>query len=411
VNPTLRLNWIGKRRVRGLDLSVAADTAARLPEQLVVTWPEGRRDVRVNKRGEARFPPVRTDQLTVRVKEAEPATSLGFDSGGSSVPVGMSEMRVLGLPLVPVVLPGQKVRFPCGSGPTVSVNRRTIPTSVSASPADLYEGATVPAKLCTTEDISLDSGDNQVDAIGSNAFVPTALVLSGPGTAYVPLPQPVPTSWSDPARMSIDLDGPTRLVTVRENRNKGWRAVQRDRELEPVTLDGWQQGWWSSGSAADVEVTFQPDDDYRWGLLGGLAALLALAVLCALPRRWWRETPGGPLTSRTASPPVVGALVVLAGGALAGWVGALVACGSFVIASLLNRRAPEVGPWIVGGAVLPAAVAYAFRPWGGSSGWAGGLEWPHYLVVVACAAVLAWPAGGGRRPRSFRRIPGFSTRR
>jgi arabinofuranan 3-O-arabinosyltransferase len=411
VTPTLRLNWIGKHRVRGLDLSVAADTAARLPEELVVTWPGGRRDVRVNKRGEARFPPVRTDQLAVRVKEAEPATSLGFDSAGASVPVGIGEMRVLGLPLVPIVLPTQQVRFPCGSGPDVWVNRHIIRTSVTASPVELYGGATVPAKLCTAQDVSLDAGENQVDALGSDAFVPTALVLSRTGMTYVPPPHPVSIAWSDPARMTIDLDDPARLVTVRENRNLGWRAVQRGRVLEPVTVDGWQQGWRLSGSSAALHVTFQPDRDYRWGLLGGLAAVLVLAVLCAVPRRRWAETPGGPLGSGVPPLPVVGGVVVLAGGSLAGWLGALVAGGSFVLASVLNRRAPEVGPWILGGAVLPAAVAYAFRPWGGSGGWAGGLDWPHYLVVVACAAVLAWPAGGGRRPRSFRRIPGRSTRR
>ncbi len=61
--------------------------------------------------------------------------------------------------------------------------------------------------------------------------------------------------------------------------------------------------------------------------------------------------------------------------------------------------------------VLPAAAAYAVRPWGGAQTWAGYLDWPHYLVVLVCGFLLGGAAGGRWRPRSFRRMKGISTTR
>ena len=87
LRPTLRMSWLGKRRVTGLDLSLSPDAPARLPRVVTVVWPGGRVRARVVD-GRVRFPAVRTDQLTVRVNQAEPATSLDFASAGSPLPVG-----------------------------------------------------------------------------------------------------------------------------------------------------------------------------------------------------------------------------------------------------------------------------------------------------------------------------------
>ncbi len=183
LRPVLRMNWIGMRKVTGLNLSVAEDTAARLPSELTLIWPGGRRDVSIDAAGHANFPAIRTDQLTLRVEEADPATSLDFSSAVSPVPVGISELRVEGVPFLPIAISNRPVRFDCGSGPTLSVNGDDIATSVTASPADLYSGTAVSADLCGSTDVSLTAGANDLDLVESDLFVPTSLVLSD-GTAF-----------------------------------------------------------------------------------------------------------------------------------------------------------------------------------------------------------------------------------
>ena len=70
------------------------DTAARRPETVELTWPGGSRDLKLDDDGRATFPAVTTDQITLRVGEAEPVTSLDFSSNAEPVPVGISELRV-----------------------------------------------------------------------------------------------------------------------------------------------------------------------------------------------------------------------------------------------------------------------------------------------------------------------------
>jgi arabinofuranan 3-O-arabinosyltransferase len=407
LRPTLRLSWIGQRRVTGLRLAVSGDAAARLPTKLTVIWPDGRREVSVDDDGEVSFPAVHTDQLTLRVDEAEPATSLDFDSVTSPLPVGIGELRVVGVPFLPVAVPASDVQYPCGTGPTVVVDGQIVQTSVTASPVELYDGSTVPAQLCGGGTVGLEAGDNVVEALASEVFTPTGLVLStGDGAATAP--QPVSIESSGPVRRTLTPDAPARLVAVKQNANPGWQAAQNGRALESVVLDGWQQGWRLTGDHA-VTMSFGPDRVYRWGLLAGLVALLSLVLIAC---RRWSDTPCDPLHTRSASGPVLTGVAVLMGGLLAGWPGALLGGAACAVASVLNRRAPVSGPWVLAAAVLPAAVAYAVRPWGGSAGWAGTLEWPHYLVLVTCAALFGWPAERSpSRPRPFRRIPGFSTRR
>ena len=410
LRPTIRLNWIGKRRVSGLRLGVAADTAARLPNELTLVWPGGRRDVTVGEDGRARFPAIRTDQLSLRVVEADPATSLDFDSSGSPVPVGISELRLFGVEYLPATLPRDPVRLPCGSGPSVTVNGDVSTTSVTASPADIFAGSKVRAEPCNSRFVHLAGGENQVDVVASDLFVPAALVLSdGVGAGSSPLA--VPWTRSGPAHLTLRPQGSGWLLAERANANPGWSATQDEHQLEPVVVDGWAQGWRLADDSTPVTVVFRPDGVYRWGLLAGFLGILALALIAGILGRRWRATAGEPLGSLRAADGLLGAVALVAGGVLAGWVGAALGVSAFVLGSVLTRRIPGSGPWVMAAAVLPAAAAYVLRPWGAAEGWAGGLAWPHYLVVLACGLLFGWLADGssGRRPRSFRRIPGFST--
>ena len=56
------------------------------------------------------------DAATVRVDAAERASSLGFDSARSSVPIGITELRLDGLPYLPIAVPSAPLRFPVAPG-------------------------------------------------------------------------------------------------------------------------------------------------------------------------------------------------------------------------------------------------------------------------------------------------------
>jgi len=202
------------------------------------------------------------------------------------------------------------------------------------------------------------------------------------------------------------------MVTLRENSNPGWSGIQGASDLDRVLVDGWQQGWHLKAGAEPLTATFRPDRVYRLGLFGGLLTVLALVLISCLPARRWPGSSAAALETRNPSGAVLGVLVVLVGGLLAGTPGVLLAAGGFAGAALLTPRSPEHGPWLLAGLLLPAAGAYALRPWGNSSGWAGSWSWPHYLVVFLVGTVLGsmaedWPFV----TRFFRRIPGSSTRR
>jgi arabinofuranan 3-O-arabinosyltransferase len=142
--------------------------------------------VTVPPSGKVSFPAFRTDRLTLLVSEARPATSLDFDSHASSVPVGVSELRLRGLDYLPLTLPTQERRRPCGSGPTLGVNGVPVLTAVSGSPASLYRHGTASARLCGGRSVRLDDGANHVVASASSVFSPTSLVLDGAANELAP---------------------------------------------------------------------------------------------------------------------------------------------------------------------------------------------------------------------------------
>jgi arabinofuranan 3-O-arabinosyltransferase len=418
LRPTLSLRWVGQRPVTGLTLRVAEDSPARLPRVVRVRWPEG--SVRVDVvRGQVRLPAqIITDQLTLVVKEAEPATSLDFDSSTTFLPVGVGELRVSGVDAFPVQLDPEPTELPCGSGPTVQAGGRSLSTAVSASMTQLYTGATLPARVCSFSPLVLGPRENLVDVQASATFAPVALVLRTEDGELAD---------GDVAGLTADLLEPTRrtllpegsgqsgvaVVWVAENANAGWEARQ-DGRLEPVVVDGWQQGWWLDGSDAAVRATFTPDDYYRAGLGvgGGTLCLLVLLVVVRPRRRSVGHPALGVLRLRW---PVAVVLAGLAGGVVAGTAGALVGLAAGAVAAVGARQAPAVSPWLFASALVPAVAAYAARPWGAQDGWAGALEWPHYLVVAVVACVIGASSSAGARPGGSRRwanrIAGRSTSR
>ncbi len=441
LRPTLEVTWLEKRRITGLRMVVERAAPARLPTRLRLSWPGGRRGVRLDDQGRVRFPPIRTDRLVLEVEGAELAGGLGFQREPSQLPVGVGELRIRGLPLLPVVLPDTARTYRCGSGPVVWVNGRPTQTTVTASPQHLAAGRPVRASPCSSDRVALRSGANRVRVEASDTFVPRSLVFtsgaagaagvagadSGPAVAAVGYRPVEPTEGVlDPTGSAGSAGSAGSLtagdaVVLRRNVNDGWRATQQDQALESFVADGWQQGWRLRDAQAPVSLAFTPDLPYRLGLAGGGVAFALLLLLLQLPARRWPGREDPVVGEVLGSPPVLLVLALTGAGVLAGWAGLAVAAVAVGGVLALNRQpaaAQEAGRWLTAGLVLPAAAAYAVLPWGDQDGWAGSLAWPHYLVVIAVSAVLGWlvldlPAGprdqGGRR--FFHRIAGSSTKR
>jgi arabinofuranan 3-O-arabinosyltransferase len=414
VRPYLQLRWLRKQRITGVQVSIDDDAAGRLPTRLKLSSPEGVRVVRLDDAGRAEFAPLRTDQLRVQVRKAETTTSLGFDTVARAVGVGIGELELEGLPYLPLGLSAQSRSLGCGSGPEVRVGDDLYQTALRASAAELHGGVPVTGTLCRgskpTGEVALASGETRISSRATGAaFAVDALVLTrgdlaqGTGAAVAEVSQGL-------GKQIVPEDGAA-VVGLRQNLNPGWVATQDGERLEPVTVDGWQQGWLLR-STDRVTAEFPPDRLYRWGLALGAASLMALLLLV------WRlrgqaDTP--PTTARELPALLAAALVLLAGAQLAGLVGLALGVGVLVVTWLL-RRAVELRQWLLALPCLAAGAAYAIEPWGSSAGWAGSDAWTSYVMLVPLLGVLGCVAVSGRPGRRmvglrslFRRRAGRST--
>lgn len=411
---SINLSWLGVRTVSGLDLDLAPATAARRPSALVLTFWEGARStqrrVDLDASGSADFAPVRAERVEVGVVSAEDGVS-DLRRGGSfaDVPTGIGEITLTGVPFLPAPLPAAAVRLPCGSGPDVVVGERRLRTAVTASPRSLVAGRAVPATVCGEATLALGNGRTAITATSSEAFAPGTVVLTATDDPGAPTLRPAGLSADGSVRRTLTGVGDGDTVAVRESANRGWAAEQAGTTLDPVVLDGWQQGFVGAGDER-VAVRFAPDTAYRVGLLAGLLLVLVLLGALVRMRRTGEAEPAGdrPL------PVLLGVPLALAVAALSAGTTGLVIGVVVVGASLAARRVPRAEDallWLLAAPVLVVGLVYALRPWGTNEPWGGSLAWAGYLSLVPLVAlpVAASTLRSGKVRLS--RIAGRSTRR
>jgi arabinofuranan 3-O-arabinosyltransferase len=406
VRPTLRLRWLRPQTIDSIDVRVDANTAARAPQSLELRWPGGRRAVELDEDGSATFRPIRTTQLSVDVDESEPATTVDFSGATGAVPVGITELRLGGAQGLPALVADEPLELPCGAGPEVDANGVRLRTSVTATARELFAGATVPATPCGIDVLALRAGDNTVSIAASDAFTPVSAVLD---RGDLPLGEGTPVEGGTNGRgdQSLVPEPGHEVIAGHRNTNPGWQATQNGQDLDPVTVDGWRQGWRSSGATAEVAAEFAPGTTYRWALLVGATAVLALIVFLLLGGRRRRDVEPPGLGERRL--PTVLVLAPASGALLAGPVGLLVAT---IVAGVVLVARTAVARGLVALLVLPAVGVYAFLPWGGLDDWAGSLAWPSYLVVAVVSGLLGLVAvDSRRRSRPLSRRAGSSTSR
>lgn len=402
-DPTLTLRLEEEAEVSRLRLRNDPTLAASAPRLGVVELDDGSRQrVRFDVDGLAVLDePATTRTVRVTVTDVYVRSSLAFDGSGTGLPVGVSEVSLPGSGLDPAEGAATTTALPCGSGPTLQVGARTYATSVQASRASITSRAELPATICEGGgSIGLQEGDNRVVVRGSDAFRPTLLRLSqGPAVDVVAGTGDVVRRGASSVSVDGLGEGSERLVAVAQTANAGWQAD----DATAVTVNGWMQGW--TTEAGRVDASFGPGTTYRLGLAAGVLAALGLLLW------WWRSAPRAVVTTPERAPRRgrrvwLGLGAVLAAGVVGGWAGLAVGTLGAAVAWVLGRR----GEWVAPVAVVVAGLAYVVRPYGAIGTWAGVQSWPQLVALLAVGALV-----GGvvplRRPRSLRRIAGFSTSR
>ena len=315
---TLTLRWTGERTVGRL-LVDRARVSAEEPVRARIESSAGVRDVDLSDFGF--FEPLR----------ARGGLSVTFYRSSStprpSLPLGVGEVRLDGLEgLQHQPSPESPSGAACGLGPEVRIDGTTYRTSVTGTLGDVVAGRPLTWRACDGP-VELRAGSARVVAEPTLQFQPVTLALRpadqrpavGRGDEAGRLRV---ASWGDVRRVVTVPAGPSAILRIAENVNEGWRATLAGERLEPVVLDGWQQGYRiPAGREGDVVLEFVPDTWYRATLLGGLALAVLLVVLAAIPGRTARRAPGPvDLTSEPRGLGLLGAGAVGLGGLVLGGV-------------------------------------------------------------------------------------------
>ncbi len=399
--PYLRLRWDRPRTISEVAFELAPGVPGALPERVQVVAGDEEQTVTLRD-GRAELEPLRTDEVELRFLSVRRGYSV---ENGEAIrlPVAVGEVRLPGAGLPPVD-PGRGLDLGCGSGPVLSVNGVRSRTTLDASLSMLMSGRPLTAVPCEETGVVLGQGTSFVSALRSPISRPEEIRLTRT-EASPATPERVETtvrSWS-PSSRSVEVEareGPALLV-VNENINAGWEAELDGQGLRAQRVNGWMQGWvLPPGARGEVVLTYAPQATYRAALLGGLAGLVLVAAVAAVPvRRHRREGPGATGDASW----LVASSSLIAGGLLAGWVG----FAGMAVAILLRRvtRLPDWAAFAAGGLVASAGVAMAVAR---SEEFAIHSELAQSLALAGLTVAAA--ALGLKGPRFLSRRKGRSSR-
>ncbi|MEV0333988.1 alpha-(1-_3)-arabinofuranosyltransferase [Nocardia sp. NPDC050717] len=377
--PTLVLELPEPTEVTGLDLTTALGGLPATATSVAVNLGNGPqvRELPEREHGEpARISvyPTVTDRIEISIQtwnEVLDRTALGFVL---TQPAGLAEVEVLG-PGYPAPAPGDRlVTIGCEAGPVLAVGGRTVHTTITATADELRSGAPVSARPCAEDaaDIELLPGHPDLTVAPTELFTVDRLRLIRTDPIA-----PVP-STTDPG---------TRLLVLPLSTNVGWQAHTADgRELAPVVVDGWQQGWLLPPDAKGaVTVSFPADRWYRLAIFGGLLLLIPL-VLLAIPRRGKERDLGPtPVTWGVRWAGAVGLTGVVA--VVSGPIGAALTLITLGCAHFRPVVTARVLPWVAGLGTLISAAALSTGPWRSGVPYMGGSLWAQAPAVIAVVAV------------------------
>lgn len=403
--PRLTMSWVGKRPISRIKLFLDPLTAASRPTKVTLVFSDGsRRKVTLSSDGIGRFPKVRADGVQIRIEKVKTARNLNSDGSGGNLPVGVSEIGIAGL--LPRHVGAVQRTWPCGSGPTVEVGGHNVKTSLRASPAELLTGGEFPARFCGKDVVALRAGTHRVRVTGSDMLRPVRLAF---GLRPENAPHAVSVAkrrWNKDQREAFfpgSAGGNTMVVP--ENFNAGWRETSGTGR--PIMVNGWQQGWqFDFDAGKNVHLVFAPNSIYHAGLLAGAGSLAALVALALVLLRSRGAVPVAAARRRRLSWILGAAVTIGALALLGGLTGLTIGVAGFVVGEVAARRvnASTLAAVIVG----MVGIASAFRPWAGSRGWLGSMDWPQFAMALALGLMAGSVFG---RPNRLRLFTGRSTKR
>ncbi|MFF2506964.1 alpha-(1-_3)-arabinofuranosyltransferase family protein [Streptomyces sp. NPDC058067] len=301
--PTIHLRWPDKQPVGEIVLAAAGGLSTR-PEKIEISSPDGAAVAGVDENGVARFDPITTDRLDITVTQTAPLTVHNpVADADLQLPVGLTEAYIPALDQyrTPQPSPTRTFRLPCGKGPDVTVDGTRHATSARGTVADLVERRPIEVTVCGqvpgTRTLPLPAGTHTLEAPGKGPLRLTDAVLTrtdAPSTTPPATRELRVRDWAGDRREVTVGSGQAAYLTTYENVNDGWKATLDGKELTPLRLDGWQQGFLvPRGAGGTVKLSYEPATTYEAGLTGGAVGVLVLAGV-ALFRRRATHTDGTP---------------------------------------------------------------------------------------------------------------------
>jgi len=430
--PVIHLKWPQKRPIDQIIFQAAGGISAR-PQEVQITSPYGSTTAGVDKNGQARFDPITTDRLDITISRTAPVTIYNpIADSKLRLPVGLSEVYVPALAdlIAPAPDPDKRFTLPCGEGPTITVDGRQYETAASGLVRDLTQGRPVDVQLCNPKGeeprkakgktkskggtramgpaatIGLSAGRHVLESADSGSLALTDLTLTRGNPQQLPTTgtRPVTTNdWLGDRRSVTVGTGRASYLQIYENHNPGWKATLNGKELKPVRIDGWQQGWLiPAGQGGTVALEYEPAKLYEGGLIAGVAGPMVLAALAfgrrragTAPARRARRAREDPAASAPAAPGrqlglfTLGGVVFVISPFLGGIVPALAA-----VARRRSAALALIAAVAMAGAGVVAAVGAA-----GLGGGAFGAT-AQVLALVAVAAAVVTPDTAGDAPVS-----------
>lgn len=415
--PTLTLTLPHPTRVSGLRLTAAGSPVPTRPTLVAVDLGAGPQ-VRELSGDDATqtiaLRPRVTDTVTLSLlgwQDVIDRTALGFDQ---LKPPGLAEVTALdaGGHSIAVADPvrnrSRRVIIDCEHGPVIAMAGRFVHTSIATTVGALLDGEPVAAQPCDRRPIALPPGQQELVINPTAPFVVDSAQLSTPLAARADAAAattPAATGdWGSARRQVQVAAAPTaRVLVVPESVNPGWVARGGDgTRLDPVTVNGWQQGWvLPAGTAGPVTLTFGPNRLYRAALGGGLALLPLLGVLAFWPGRRrgrddtgvrpWRPQPGWAVAG-----------VLTTGALIAGVAGVAIVGAALGLLYGLRHRPRAYDAVRLGcsaGGLIAAGAVLSRHPWRSVDGYVGHSAGVQALALVS-VAVLAATAVTARPPAS-----------
>ncbi|KAB2807535.1 DUF3367 domain-containing protein [Pimelobacter simplex] len=401
--PTLTFRWRKLRTITSLTVAPAGDEG---PVAAVVT--SGKRVQRVALGGGEPVPlkPLRTRELQIRFEKAPGARH-----------VVVPELELGGVRLTRPLLADVPTGAVCGYGPPIELGGRTIPTKVTGTMADLVNGTPLTFTSCGDDATPrLSSGPQRlrIDPTAEFELLDAAVTPVAAEDPLAPATRSVGIERWDDTRRAVSVgSGPEALLAVPENFNPGWVAELDGKELTPIRVDGWQQGWLlpAGSGPAQVELRYAPERTYDVVLPLGLAVSGGVLLAGAVCLGWLLLTRRrrAPLPALAPWPPDLPA-------SPAPWLAA-------ALAAALLLLGPVAALGVLAGALLrpslrtPLAAAVLLAASGGLDALGGGRFVAGTADVAAGLAVglvaglaLGRPARRAHRTRgSHRPAPGASS--